>query len=113
MKAISIKEPWSTFIWSGDKTIETRTWKTKYRGKLLLCASKYPVSPLSGNAFAMATLCDCRPMIKEDEEKALCDMYPGAYSWFLANVKRVSPFPVKGRLGLFEVDFDDSIDTGF
>jgi hypothetical protein len=111
MKAISIKGQWAVFIWSGDKTIETRTWKTNYRGKLLLCASKYPASPLSGNAFAIAKIIDCRPMVKEDEERARCELYDRAYSWFLADVKRISPFPVKGRLSLFEVDFDDSIDT--
>ena len=110
MKAISIKGNWAIFIWSGDKTIETRIWKTKYRGKLLLCASKHGISS-KWERFCNCKIVDCRPMIKEDEERARCELYDGAYSWFLADVRRISPFPVKGRLGLFEVDFDDSIDT--
>ncbi len=38
MKALSIKQPWAHYIASGQKTIETRTWETKYRGPLLICA---------------------------------------------------------------------------
>ena len=68
MKAISIKEPWASLILNGHKTIETRTWKTTYRGKLLLCASKKPKSSLSGMGFAIADLIDIRLMTKEDEK---------------------------------------------
>ena len=80
MKAISIKEDWASMILAGDKTIETRTWKTKHRGKILLCASKTPKTNLSGHAFAIADLIDVRPMTKEDEEQACCEIYPRAYS---------------------------------
>ena len=40
MKALSVKEPWASLIRSGKKTIETRTWNTNYRGKLLICTSQ-------------------------------------------------------------------------
>jgi len=105
MKALSIKEPWATFILEGTKTIETRTWKTKYRGKVLLCASKTPNSDISGKAFATATIIDCDDMIKGDEKFACCEMYPKAQSWFLDDVKPIKPFEVKGQLGLFEVEY--------
>lgn len=40
MKAISIKQPWAYLIASGIKDIENRTWKTSYRGKVLIhCSS--------------------------------------------------------------------------
>lgn len=106
MKALSIKEPYASMIYSGMKTIETRTWRTNYRGKLLLCASKKPHTNLSGNAFAIAEIIDCRPMTIGDEEKACCEIYPGAYSWMLDNVQKIKPFPVKGQLSLFEVDIE-------
>ena len=35
-KAISIKQPWSYLIASGVKDIENRTWKTKFRGRVLI-----------------------------------------------------------------------------
>lgn len=104
MKAISIKEPWASYIYNGKKSIETRTWKTNYRGKILLCASKKPTSKISGKAFAIANLVDIKPMTKEDVNYALCDVYPNAYSWFLDEIKTFDfPFKVKGSLGIFNV----------
>ncbi len=112
MKALSIKEPWATLILNGDKTIETRTWGTKYRGEILLCASKNPPSEISGKAFAVAEISDCRDMTLSDENEACCEVYPGAKSWVLSNVRRIDPFPVKGQLGLFEVEDIFEINTG-
>lgn len=40
MKALSILQPWATLIAIGAKTIETRSWATKYRGPLAIHASK-------------------------------------------------------------------------
>ena len=39
MKVLSIKEPFATLIKAGKKKIETRSWKTSYRGKLYIHAS--------------------------------------------------------------------------
>ena len=33
MKALTIKEPYATLIRDGVKRIETRSWKTNYRGE--------------------------------------------------------------------------------
>jgi len=40
MKAISLHEPYASLIMVKAKTIETRGWRTHYRGPLLICASK-------------------------------------------------------------------------
>lgn len=40
MKALNVKQPWAWLIASGKKTIETRTWSTKYRGPILIVSSK-------------------------------------------------------------------------
>lgn len=115
MKAISIKQPWASFIVMGKKTIETRTWKTNYRGDLLIVSSKtmdknYPYPnflslgfPL-GQALAIVKLIDCRPMRKEDEEFAMCSCELGRYAWILSDIRKIKPFPVKGQLGLYEVE---------
>ena len=107
MKALSVKDPYGSMILNGEKTIETRIWKTNYRGDLLICVSKKPVSPLSGLAVCVANLVDCRPMTEDDIEFAMCDIYPGAYSWVLENVRKIRMFPVKGRLSLFNIDDED------
>lgn len=103
MKVLCLKEPWASLVLEGKKTIETRVWKTKYHGKILLCCSKKPQSRLSGKAFATAEIIDCRKMRKEDEKEACCKVYPRAYSWILNNITPLQPFDVQGRLGLFEL----------
>jgi hypothetical protein len=40
MKAISIKQPWASLIVTGIKPVENRTWKSNYRGPLLIHAAK-------------------------------------------------------------------------
>lgn len=38
MKAISIKQPWASLIAHGIKDIENRSWRTNYRGRVLIHA---------------------------------------------------------------------------
>lgn len=120
MKALSLKQPYASFIAIGKKTIETRTWSTNYRGKLLIAASKsmdknysYPnflsIGLPFGKALAVVELVDCRPMKKEDEESAMYPYRSGLYAWILSDIKKIEPFPVKGQLRLFEVDYKDGI----
>lgn len=40
MKAITIREPWAWLIAKGIKDIENRTWPTRFRGRVLIHASK-------------------------------------------------------------------------
>lgn len=40
MRVLSIRQPWVELILQGKKTIELRTWNTKFREKFLLHASK-------------------------------------------------------------------------
>lgn len=104
MKALSVKEPWAGKIRSGEKSIETRTWYTSYRGPLLICASKVPETPLSGMAVAVAVLVDCRQMTVDDERAAGCGIYPRAQAWVLENIQAIVPFPVRGMQRLFNVE---------
>lgn len=38
MKAITVIQPWATLLASGKKHCETRSWKTNYRGEILIHA---------------------------------------------------------------------------
>lgn len=40
MKAITLTQPWATLVAIGAKKIETRSWKTGYRGPLAIHAAK-------------------------------------------------------------------------
>lgn len=104
MKALSVRQPWANMIASGKKTIETRKWPTEYRGDLLIVSSKTPPIPPAGYALAVVRLADCRPMTRADEEAACCPGYPNAYAWVLEDVRAIQPFPVRGRLGIYDVE---------
>ena len=40
MKTLSLKQPWAWLVVSDLKDVENRKWATKYRGKILIHASK-------------------------------------------------------------------------
>ncbi len=43
MKALTLWQPWASLVSIGQKSIETRCWKTKYRGELAIhSAAKLP-----------------------------------------------------------------------
>lgn len=104
MKAISLKQPWASLVADGIKTIETRKWSTKYRGTLVICSSRKPDIYPAGFALATAEIYDCKPMVKADEKLACIKVYPKAHSWFLKNIKKIKPIPVKGSLGIYNLD---------
>lgn len=71
MKVITIKQPFASMIAAGIKEYEFRTWKTKYRGEILIHAGKgidkkamkkfegYGLDYPSGCIVAKAVLTDC------------------------------------------------------
>ncbi len=60
MKAISIRQPWAWLIVNGHKDIENRSWRTKYRGQVLVHASQGVKRSDYDAAYALA----CRLGIK-------------------------------------------------
>lgn len=127
MKAISLKQPYGSLVMKGDKSLETRTWPTKHRGDLLICASlqphtgmvwvpwsgwmwcksallRFPELAIYGRALCVVNVVDCRPMVKEDEREACCELYPGAYAWVLKDLRPVEQVLIKGNRMLFNVE---------
>ena len=107
MKAISLHQPWASWIAQGKKTIETRFWSTNYRGDLIIASTKKPVYrnlPL-GKALCIVNVVNCRQMRLEDETKALCKFAHNLWAWELKDIRPIEPFPVKGSQGFYEVDY--------
>ena len=124
MKALSIRQPSVELILRGEKTLELRSWPTKYRGPLLLHAStaRFPertrragLDPDALPYGALVGVVDLIEVIPLDAAtyEALRtahrgdDPYPGPplYGWRLANPRRLpEPIPWKGKLGLFDVE---------
>lgn len=46
MKAITVWQPWASLLATGKKHIETRSWRTNYRGEILIHAAKKPYSQI-------------------------------------------------------------------
>lgn len=93
MKALSLRADYAWDVLVGDKTIEYRSWPTKYRGDLLICATAQKIpETIPGHAIVVVRIKDV---------KKLGDRQ---YAWQLDNVRVIEPFPVKGRQRLFNVD---------
>lgn len=105
-KALSLKQPFANLVASGQKTIETRTWKTLYQGDLWILSSLKPAIIPAGCAVALVELVGCRPMREEDEPAACCSLYYGAWAWDLRNIRRCVPFRARGTLGVFDFSVD-------
>lgn len=128
MKVLTIKQPWATLIAEGYKEFEFRTWKTKYRGEILIHAGKgidkkamekfkhlnleYP----AGCIIAKANITDCI-LVDDEMRKILKSKNPLVYSniikhtewdgygFKLENVKKIKPIYINGKLSLWDYDY--------
>lgn len=128
MKVLSLMEPWGSLIKEKIKYIETRSWKTNYRGELYIHTSlkKIPkkderiqnlVNLLQdkdikyGYVIAKCNLVDCVYMDEDFVNKIknenpiefMCGEYAvGRYAWILKDIEMIKPIEAKGHLGLWE-----------
>ena len=127
MKVLTIREPFATLIKNKVKYIETRSWKTNYRGELYIHSGLAKLSKdvkkrknLSelyneddlkyGYIICKCNLVDCIYMtdefIKEEKEKNLNNFIAGRYevgryAWVLDDIEPIKPIEVKGKLGIW------------
>lgn len=130
MKVLSLTEPYATLIKLGKKKIETRSFKTNYRGELYIHASstKIPkewknnkelMSLVDGNDLSFGliickcNLVDCVYMdeefldkIKKDKLELICGDYRlGRYAWILKDIEVLDkPIFAKGKLGIWNYE---------
>lgn len=123
MKALSLRQPWAELILLGRKTIETRKWNTKFRGRFLIHASgnierdkcvEFNLDPSNlprGAIVGEAELVSVKKYVsKQDFDKDLDKHWAEGfyskhvYGFILKNIKRIKPKPYKGKLGFFEVE---------
>lgn len=108
MKALSIHPVYAMMIFAKQKTIEVRTWKTDYRGDILICSTNRKFKDtIPGHALCVVTLTDVVPLKKEHAAAACLEkseVQPGLYAWKLDNLRYIKPIPLKGRLSLWNYD---------
>ena len=116
MKVIVIRQPWAWLIVNGIKDIENRSWRTRYRGPLLIQASarrpsqremeefrvfarkrgvKLPDKFEFGGIVGSVQLDDC-------VDKSRSKWFEGPVGWVVSKPKKLPFTPLKGRLGLFD-----------
>lgn len=128
MKVITIKQPFASLIVEGFKEYEFRTWKTKYRGKILIHAGKgvdkkamkkfekYNLDYPSGCIIAEVDLTDCikiddkaRKMLGEKDSFVYSNVIKhtewDGYGFQLENVKKIEPIYINGKLSLWDYDY--------
>jgi hypothetical protein len=127
MKVLTIREPFATLIKNKVKYIETRSWKTNYRGELYIHAGVakikkevrerkglselYSDNDLNyGYIICKCKLIDCIYMTEDfiEQEKKnnpnnfIAGHYEvGRYAWVLKDIELITPIKAKGQLGIW------------
>ena len=129
IKALTISQPYATLIAIGAKRIETRSWRTRYRGKIAIHAGQdrkflplmnevdqikqalarrcfYREKDLQfGRIIAIANLVDCVHFDGNHfygmPETAFGDFTPLRFGFILEDVKQIEPVAVKGMQRLW------------
>ena len=128
MKVITIKQPFASLIAAGLKEYEFRTWKTKYRGEILIHAGKgvdkkamkkfekYNLDYPAGCIIAKVDLTDwikidndARKMLKEKNPIVYSSIMKhtewDGYGFKLENVQKIEPIYINGKLSLWDYDY--------
>jgi ASCH domain len=106
-------KPWAHLVVSGIKRIENRTWRTNYRGPLLIHAGvnwhderleeieerhalTIPRDLPLGGVVGMVELVDV--VLQSDDP-----FFHGPFGWVLANARSIRFRPLSGHVGVFDV----------
>lgn len=125
MKVLTIRNPWANLIVDGYKKYEFRSWKTNYRGKILIHSSanleknmvsrfqEYNLDYINGAIIGEAEITDCI-LVDEEFNKELISINPivygksnhtETYAWKLENIKKYdNPIYIKGKLSLWNYE---------
>lgn len=94
IKALSVRGDFIMDMIAGKKKIEYRTWKTNYRGPILMCSTAKKVAGAApGYAICVVNLKSIQYFPLE-----------GFYHWNIELANVIKPIHVKGQLKLFNVD---------
>ena len=128
--AISIRAPWWWLILHGGKDIENRDWPTRYRGPVLIHASKWfkpdevqddfgtakAIAAQAGVTLPSVTLRDLRDgcgtlvgtaEITDCVEDSTSPWFFGRYGFVLARTQPlIARIPCKGALGFFRPNME-------
>lgn len=119
VKAITLWQPYASYVVWGVKTIETRSRVTKHRGPLIIHAAKMydndaevlplaerdiepedlPMGAVVGRVNVVACLKaeECRTLDDFYLQDPYCDFSDGRYGWVLDFPVEIDPIPAQGQ----------------
>jgi hypothetical protein len=135
MKALTLWQPWATLVAIGKKGLETRHWRTHYRGTLAIHSAKKPLYKTRDMHPTLFTDCEDVPiddwplgcviatvdlvdvkLITPDSNRfiSMLEYHLGnfnvenerRYMWVLRNPKQITPVPTPGRQRLWNWERD-------
>ena len=126
MKVLTIKQPWASLILLGLKKYEFRSWKTEYRGELLIHAGKgidkdgmerlkkyIPENMPTEKILGKVKLIDCiktssefyDKVQKENKDIYAKSVFNQDYAWQMEVIEvDDNPIKVKGKLRLWNYE---------
>ena len=120
---LSVRQPWAWLIIHAGKDIENRTWPTRFRGRVMIHASKGMTRMEYEDAMNWVVLNSRLPLgfhepkfkelqrggiigeteIEDCVTESKSPWFMGAYGFVLRNSKPLPFEPCKGALGFFKV----------
>ena len=127
LKVLTLRQPWATLVAEGIKKYEFRSWKTNYRGKVLIYAGtsigkedmkkfenmnlEFPLRRI----VAIVQIEDCLELneklnkqIINEKNIAYGNKVRTGYAWKLSNIKKINyNKEIKGQLGLWNIEIKE------
>ena len=110
MRILTVRQPWAYLLAAGIKDVENRSWRTAYRGRVLILASRKPsttphavieqrygvVIPNelpAGGIVGIAKIVGC-------VQRSNSPWFEGPWGWRFSEARAVAFIPCKGSLRL-------------
>ena len=108
LKAISIRQPWCHNILCDGKDVENRTWRTHFRGTVLIHAAKAPdqfykeqgLALERGGIVGVMDIIDCFNYVDSI-------WFNGPWGFVIRNARPVPFIPCRGALSFFKPDIEE------
>ena len=124
MKVLTLKQPWASLVANGYKIYEFRSWKTKYRGEILIHAGcgvdkewldkvkDYGIDFPKKKILCKVVLEDCieiddgfNKMVKTLDSNVYSHKDRTGYAWKLENLEKVNcKNEISGKQGVWNIE---------
>jgi hypothetical protein len=113
LRCLAIRQPWAWAVVAGAKDVENRSWKTDYRGPVVIQASstkavvnglakKHKLRPREFSYGALIGIADLVDIVPLSEEFEANPWAWGSHCWIFRNARAFRrPIPLKGKLNLY------------